>query len=173
MSFTPAKDEAPEAAVATEWIADATRRLAGLAGSDSEAPAADPRWGGDAIERLRTAISQQVSVLPRRSRPVETTTSGITITPLALTRALTIALSGEAAAESAAIADVEFAVDGSVVSGVRIHLVAVGTEPRAHSMLVGGDRLRAKAAALLAGIVGPVEVGVDLTWEDLVTREQL
>lgn len=39
-------------------------------------------------------------------------------------------------------------------------------------MLAGGDRLRDRAAGLLAGIVGPVEVRVDLTWEDLVTRDE-
>ncbi|WP_041944521.1 hypothetical protein [Tsukamurella paurometabola] len=163
--------------MANEWIADATRRLAVQAESDSDAPAADSGapvsgWSGEAMERLRSAIAQQVSGLPRRSRPVATTTPGATITQLALTRALTFALSAEAAAESAAIADVEFAFDGAAVTAVHIHLVAVGAERRPQTMLAGGDRLRDRAAGLLAGIVGPVEVRVDLTWEDLVTRDE-
>ncbi|GIZ97387.1 hypothetical protein TTY48_19990 [Tsukamurella sp. TY48] len=172
MSFTPAKDHVPGAPVANEWIADATRRLAGLTASESDAPEAASGWGADAIERLRSAVSHQVSGLPRRSRPVATTKPGIDITQLALTKALTIALSDEAAAESAAIADIEFVLDGAAVTGVHVHLVAVGTGARAETMLVGGDRLRDRAAAVLAGIVGPVEVRVDLTWEDLVTSGQ-
>mgnify|MGYP007072936544 CR=1 FL=1 len=53
MSFRRVESGDAEPAQATDWIADATRRLAGLSAPDGEGPEVDPRWGADAIDRLR------------------------------------------------------------------------------------------------------------------------
>ncbi|KXO94191.1 hypothetical protein AXK56_21680 [Tsukamurella pulmonis] len=161
-------DAAP--AQATDWIADATRRLAGLAGPDAEAPDVDPRWGADAIDRLRAAVSQQVSALPRRSRPVATARPGVTVSELALSKAVTAALSDSAAVESAAVADVELDVVGDGLSAVHVHLVAVGADRRV-SLLDGGERLRSLAADVVRRMVGADDIRIDLTWEDMLTPE--
>ena len=161
-------DAAP--AQATDWIADATRRLAGLAGPDAEAPDVDPRWGADAIDRLRAAVSQQVSALPRRSRPVATARPGVTVSELALSKAVTAALSDSAAVDSAAVADVELEVVGDRLSAVHVHLVAVGADRRI-SLFDGGERLRSLAADVVRRMVGADDIRIDLTWEDMLTPE--
>lgn len=171
MSFSRVEGSGAEPAQSTDWIADATRRLAGLAGPASEAPDVDPRWGADAIDRLREAVANQVSALPRRSRPIATARPGIAVTELALSKAVTVALSESAAAESAAVADVALDVASGGLAAVHVHLVAVGADGRAHSLLDGGERLRGLTADVVRRMVGPDDVRIDLTWEDVLTRE--
>ncbi len=173
MSFRRVDGLAAEPAQATDWIADATRRLAGLAAPGAEAPEVDPRWGADAIDRLRNVVAQQVLDLPRRSRAVRTARPGITVRELALSTVLTVDVSDAAASESAAVADVELDVDGDRLAAVHVHLVAVGADGRPGTLLDGGDGLRARAAELLRAMFGPDEVRVDVTWEDLLTPEPL
>lgn len=173
MSFRRVESGDAEPAQATDWIADATRRLAGLAGSDAEAPEADPRWGVDAIDRLREAVAQQVSALPRRSRPIATGRPGIAVTELALAKAVTAALSDSAAAESAAVADVALELAAGELAAVHVHLVAVGADGRSHTLLDGGERLRFLTADVVRRVVGTGDVRIDLTWEDLLTPEPM
>lgn len=169
MTFRRVEGLDAEPAQATDWIADATRRLAGLAGPDAQAHEADPRWGADAMDRLREAVAQQVSTLPRRSRPIATVRPGVSVTELALSKAVTAALSDTAAAESAAVADVALDLEGGRLDAVHVHLVAVGADERAHSLLDGGERLRALTADVVRRMVGSSDVRIDLTWEDVLT----
>ncbi|WP_458630216.1 hypothetical protein [Tsukamurella ocularis] len=164
-------DAAP--AQATDWIADATRRLAGLAGPDAEAPEVDPRWGADAIDRLREAVALQVSALPRRSRPIATARPGVAVTELALSKAVTAALSDTAASESAAVADVALDLTAGDLAGVHVHLVAVGADGRGRTLIDGGERLRSLASDVVRRMVGTADVRIDLTWEDLLTPEPI
>lgn len=173
MSFRRVEDGHAEPAQATDWIADATRRLAGLAGPDATEPEADPRWGADAVDRLRAAVALQVSGLPRRSRAIATVRPGITVTELAFSKAVTAALSDAAAAEAAAVADVALDLAGARLTAVHVHLVAVGADGRSRSLLDGGDHLRALAEDVVRRMIGDAEVRVDLTWEDLVTPEAI
>ncbi|TWS24001.1 hypothetical protein FK268_10155 [Tsukamurella sputi] len=173
MSFRRVESGHAEPAQATDWIADATRRLAGLTAPDAGAPEGDPRWGADAVDRLRAAVALQVAGLPRRSRAVETVRPGITVTELALSKAVTAALSDDAAAEAAAVADVALELVGTRVKAVHVHLVAVGAEGRSRSLLDGGDRLRALAEDAVLRMIGDTGVNVDLTWEDLLTPESI
>ena len=173
MSFRRVEGGDAEPAQATDWIADATRRLAGLAGPDAVAPEVDPRWGADAVDRLRAAVALQVSGLPRRSRVIATVRPGITVTELALSKAVTAALSDAAAAEAAAVADVALDLAGARLAAVHVHLVAVGAEGRSRSLLDGGDRLRALAEDVVRRMIGDAAVRVDLTWEDLLTPETI
>ena len=168
MTFKHVGGEDAAQAQATEWIADATRRLAGLAGPGAESPDVDPRWGADAMDRLRAAVAQQVAGLPRRSRPVATARPGVTVSELALSKAVTAALSDSAAHESAAVADVALDLADGVLAAVHVHLVAVGTDRR-RTLLDGGDRLRLLAGDVVHRMTGADDVLVDLTWEDLVT----
>lgn len=173
MSFKRVESRAAEPAQATDWIADATRRLAGLAGPDAAAPEVDPRWGADAVERLRAAVALQVSGLPRRSRAIATLRPGVSVTELALSKAITAALSDTAAAEAAAVADVALDLKGATLTAVHVHLVAVGAEGRSRSLIDGGDRLRVLAADVVRQMIGDGEVRVDLTWEDMLTPEPI
>ncbi|NMD56607.1 MULTISPECIES: hypothetical protein [Tsukamurella] len=173
MSFRRVESGHAEPAQATDWIADATRRLAGLAGPGSAAPEVDPRWGADAVERLRAAVALQVSGLPRRSRAIETVRPGIAVTELALSKAVTAALSDAAAAEAAAVADVALDLAGARLTAVHVHLVAVGADGRSRSLLDGGDRLRALAEDVVRRMIGDADVRVDLTWEDVLTPEPI
>ncbi|MBS4102598.1 hypothetical protein [Tsukamurella paurometabola] len=173
MSFRRVESGGAEPAQATDWIADATRRLAGLAAPDGEAPEIDPRWGADAIDRLREAVAQQVSALPRRSRPIATVRPGVSVTELALSKAVTAALSDRAAAESAAVADVELDLADDGLSAVHVHLVAVGADERPHTLLDGGEHLRALTADVVRRMVGADDVRIDLTWGDLLTPEPI
>ncbi|MCS3779116.1 hypothetical protein [Tsukamurella ocularis] len=173
MSFRRLESGDAEPAQATDWIADATRRLAGLSGPDAETPEVDPRWGADAIDRLREAVAQQVSALPRRSRPISTVRQGIAVTELALSKAITAALSDAAAAESAAVADVALDLTGGALAAIHVHLVAVGADGRSHTLFDGGERLRALAADVVRRMVGTVDVRIDLTWEDVLTPEPI
>ncbi|MET9326277.1 hypothetical protein [Tsukamurella sp. NPDC003166] len=173
MSFRRVESGGAAPAQDTDWIADATRRLAGLAGADAEAPEVDPRWGADAIDRLREAVTQQVSALPRRSRPIATVRTGVTVTELALSKAVTAALSDSAASEAAAVADVALDLAGGELAAVHVHLVAVGADERPHTLLDGGERLRALTADVVRRMVGTGDVRIDLTWEDVLTPEPI
>lgn len=169
MSFRRVESGDAEPAQATDWIADATRRLAGLAGPDQEAPEVDPRWGPDAIDRLREVVAQQIAVLPRRSRPIATARAGVSVTELALSKAITAEISDSAAAESAAVADVELDLADGALAGVHVHLVAVGADGRERTMLDGGERLRGLAGGVVRRMIGADDVRIDLTWEELLT----
>ena len=159
----PCEDES----TATDWIADATRRLAGMSAPGSTVPPVDRRWGDDVIDRLRAIVATRIATLPRRSRPVSTLNPAITMTEFAVSRALTAALSTGAAAESAAIADIHLELNGTELAGVSIHLVAMGTEDRARTLLDSGESLRAQAVDVVERTIGKVvEVRVDATWED-------
>ncbi|TVX95166.1 hypothetical protein FPV58_28755 [Mycolicibacterium porcinum] len=154
----------------TAWIADATRNLAGLqtsadVGADH---AVDPRWGegSSALDRLRTTIAHHIAALPRQGRPIHSARTGISITHLALAKVLTWQLAEPAAAAAAAVADVEVHVDGYAVSKVYIHLVAVGADPRDNSYLHDGEKLRGRAAAVIAEIIGD-SPHITVTWEDI------
>ncbi|MFW3119807.1 hypothetical protein MMAG44476_18902 [Mycolicibacterium mageritense DSM 44476 = CIP 104973] len=165
-----ATDDYDAVAQSTAWIADATRKLAGLHASPDEATrhVVDPRWGegSAALDRLRASIAHHIARLPRQGRPIHSVHAGISITHLALAKFLAWQLAESAAAATAAVADVEVRVDGYTVSDVHIHLVAVGADPRDHTYLHDGDRLRARAAALLAEMVDTAP-HITLTWEDI------
>lgn len=173
MSFRRVESGDAGPAQATDWIADATRRLAGLSGPDTEAPEVDPRWGADAIDRLREAVAQQVSALPRRSRPIATVRQGVSVTELALSKAITAALSDTAAAESAAVADVALDLTGGALTALHVHLVAVGADGRSRTLFDGGERLRALTADVVRRMVGTADARIDLTWEDVLTPEPI
>ncbi|TWS20819.1 hypothetical protein FK529_05745 [Tsukamurella asaccharolytica] len=168
MSIRRADGGDVEQAPATDWIADATRRLSGLAGPDSVAPETPPRWGAEAIDRLLDAVSRQVSTLPRRSRPIAAARPGITVTELALSKAITAVLSDAAAVESAAVADVALEFIDGALTAAHVHLVAAGAGGRSHTLLDGGEHLRTVTADIVRRVVG-TSVRIDLTWEDLLT----
>lgn len=166
-STTP--DDYDAVARSTAWIADATRRLAGL---DEEyranAHTVDPRWGdsGSALNQLRASIAQHVAALPRPVRVIDSARPGIGISQQALSKMLTWQLAEPAAAAAAAVADVDVRVDGRILSEVHIHLVAVGADPREHTYLNDGDRLRRRAASVIADVLGTVP-HITVTWEDI------
>ncbi|WP_019202841.1 hypothetical protein [Tsukamurella sp. 1534] len=162
--MTPTTDSAAPASPTADWIADATRRLA------SAPPDADTGdgWGDEVLGRLRDSIAGLVAGSPRRGRTFDTAADGVTMSTLALSRALTFELSERAAGEYAAIADVAADVDGSTLTAVRLHVVAIGAEERARTMTEGGDQIRAAAGEVLAEVVpDPSRVRVDLSWDDL------
>jgi hypothetical protein len=163
-------DDYDAVAQSTAWIADATRKLAGLQASPDDAAShvVDPRWGegSGALDRLRASIAHHIAGLPRQGRPIRSAHAGIRITHLALAKFLAWQLAEPAAAATAAVADVEVRVDGYAVSDVHIHLVAVGADARERTYLHDGDSLRAHAAAVIAEIVGAAP-HITLTWEDI------
>lgn len=125
---------------ATAWIADATRRLAELdGGSDGVEPTAPWSEGGSALEQLRTAVAHRIAALPRRGKPIDTAIPGITVSHLALAKALTSNLAELAAEASAAIAAVDVNVAGQAVTAIRINLVAVGAADRDSTYIDDGD----------------------------------
>ncbi len=154
---------------ATAWIADATRRLAELdGGADGRVPAAPWHEGGSALEQLRAAVAHRIAALPRRGKPISTAIPGITVSHLALAKALTSSLAELAAEASAAIAAVDVNVDGQAVAALRINLVAIGTADRDRTYLDDGDALRKRAASVVNDIIGIEPTNITVTWEDIV-----
>ncbi|MDF0531972.1 hypothetical protein P0W64_18990 [Tsukamurella sp. 8F] len=153
----------------TAWIADATRRLAGLGGG-GEMSVPDPRWSGgtDTLDRLRASIGSAIAALPRQGRPLGTAAAGVTISHLALAKALAAHLAEPAAAAAAAVGDVEVSVEGDAVGAVHVRLVAVGADERDASYLDDGDVLRSRAARFVAELLGVHPPRVDLTWQDVL-----
>ncbi|MGV9796481.1 hypothetical protein ACWDTP_00320 [Mycobacterium sp. NPDC003449] len=156
---------------ATAWIADATRELAGLDDGPGAHPGATSPYGTATLEQLRAGIAHRVLTLPRQSRQVETSSPAITFSQLALAKALTWALAEPAAAVSAAIADVAVQADGRTLSGVHIHLVAVGADERERTYLDDGDALRGRAATVITDTLGVAAPRITITWEDIVLPE--
>ncbi|TDZ81173.1 hypothetical protein [Mycobacteroides salmoniphilum] len=154
---------------ATAWIADATRRLAELdGGSDGQIPAGSWSEGGSALEQLRAAVAHRIAALPRRGKPISTAIPGITVSHLALAKALTSSLAAIAAEASAAIAAVDVEVEAQAVTALRINLVAIGAAERDHTYLDDGDTLRKRAAAVVNDIIGIEPPTITVTWEDIV-----
>lgn len=154
---------------ATAWIADATRRLAELDGGlDGAEPTAPWSEGGSALEQLRTAVAHRIAALPRRGKPINTAIPGITVSHLALAKALTSNLAELAAEASAAIAAVDVNVAGQAVTAIRINLVAVGAADRDSTYIDDGDALRNRAAAVVTDIIGIEPPNITVTWEDIV-----
>ncbi len=118
------------AGAATAWIADTTRRLAGLGVATGPAVAAKWVQTGATLERLRAGIIHQIAALPRQGIPIRTTQPGISVSHIALAKLLTWALAEPAAAMTAAVADVEVHVTAQSLSAVHIHLIGIGTEQR-------------------------------------------
>ncbi|WP_461166865.1 hypothetical protein [Tsukamurella serpentis] len=162
MDLSPRDSRGADPVPTTDWIADATRRLAGVSAAEADR-------GDDLVDRMRAAVAAGVSALPRRSRVVVTGRPGVTITELALTKAITAALSDGAGEESAAIADVDLTIDSGRLLKVTVHLVAVDADQRTRTLLDAGDRLRTLAADVVARTAGAGGVRVDLVWEDLLT----
>ncbi|EFV14090.1 hypothetical protein [Segniliparus rugosus] len=164
-----AGDRHDSAADATEWIADATRELAGLTKRTSAEGSDDtPDVDLPALEQLRAAIGQLVSTLPRPVRPVSTAAPGIAINYLALRKILMWALAEPAAEASAAVADIAIELQGTTLAAVHIDVIAVGADEREHTYLDDGDALRARAAATIAETLGTPAPPVTLAWDDLV-----
>ncbi|TDZ79087.1 hypothetical protein DE4585_02822 [Mycobacteroides salmoniphilum] len=154
---------------ATAWIADATRRLAELEGGpDGHVTAGSWSEGGSALEQLRAAVAHRIAALPRRGKPISTAIPGITVSHLALAKALASSLAELAAEASAAIAAVDVDVDGQEVTALRINLVAIGAADRDRTYLDDGDALRKRAAAVVNDIIGIEPPNITVTWEDIV-----
>ncbi|MFD6197029.1 hypothetical protein ACFWE3_10030 [Mycobacteriaceae bacterium NPDC060252] len=154
---------------ATAWIADATRRLAELdGGPDGHVPAASWSEDGSALEQLRAAVAHRIAALPRRGKPISTAIPGITVSHLALAKALAASLAELAAEASAAIAAVDVDVDRQEVTAVRINLVAIGAADRDRTYLDDGDALRERAAAVVDDIIGIEPPTITVTWADIV-----
>lgn len=93
---------------------------------------------------------------------------GITVSHLALAKALTSNLAELAAEASAAIAAVDVNVAGQAVTAIRINLVAVGAADRDSTYIDDGDALRKRAAAVVTDIIGIEPPNITVTWEDIV-----
>ena len=168
-----AGDRHDSAADATEWIADATRELAGLT-TRTSSEGSDGLSDMDllALEQLRAAVGQLVSTLPRPVRPVSTSKPGVAVNYLALRKILMWALAEPAAEASAAVADIVIELDGATLTAVHIDVVAVGANEREHTYLDDGDTLRARAAAVIAETLGTPAPPVTLAWDDLVELDE-
>jgi len=164
-----ATDDHDATAEAAAWIAHATRRLAGL----SEADRNETDWAdtSSALSQLRAVISQRISSLPRRGKPIRTATPGVRISHIALAKVLTEALAEPAAAVSAAIADVELTLEADVLTKVHVHLIGIGADPREHTYLQDGDALRADVARVLRTTVGENTAAVTAVWDDVTVPE--
>ncbi|WP_234792088.1 hypothetical protein [Mycolicibacterium brisbanense] len=165
MGPATADDDATTEAAA--WIADATRRLAGLQ-QDSTA-ALEDRWAqtGSTLTQLRAGIAHRIANLPRRATLIRTTRTGISVSHIALAKFLTWALAERAAAMTAAVADVELDITDSRLAAVYVHLIGVGTAPRDRTYLEDGDTLRHYAATVLRAVIGGT-VEITAIWDDLV-----
>lgn len=168
---TAAEDDYESTALATAWIADATRQFAGLSATD---PAEDDRWSqtGSALSQLRAGIAQRISVLPRQGKQIRTSQPGITVSHFALAKLLTWALAEPAAAVTAAIADVEVHVGGQRLAAVHIHLIGIGTEERDRTYLQDGDALRREAARVLRAALGEDSAEITASWDDVVVERR-
>ncbi len=163
---TGAENEHDAAANAAAWIADATRRLAGL---DQSGPPADDRWklAGSTLGEIRTSIAQRISAFPRQGILIRTTHPGISVSHIALAKLLTWSLAESAAAVAAAVADVELRVDAQELVAAHIHLIGVGVGPRRQTYLRDGDELRDSAASLLRTAIGDNAAQITVSWDDL------
>ncbi|GAS98139.1 uncharacterized protein RMCC_5104 [Mycolicibacterium canariasense] len=164
---TAADDDYEATAQATAWIADATRRFAGLSESELDA---DERWSqtGAALRNLRASITQRISALPRQGKPIRTSQPGINVSHIALAKLLTSALAQPAADVAAAIADVELRVDAEQLTAVHVHLIGVGAEPRDRTYLQDGDALRREAARVVHAAIGENAAEITASWDDVV-----
>ncbi len=164
---TAARDDYEATAEAAAWIADATRRFAGLHEPEAES---DNRWAetGSALTELRSGIAQRISALPRRGKLIRTARKGIGVTHIALAKLLTWALAEPAAEVAAAVADVELSVEDDVLTAVHIHLIGIGAEQRRHTYLQDGDSLRRDAAVVLRETIGVDTAEITATWDDVV-----
>ncbi|WP_041407376.1 hypothetical protein [Segniliparus rotundus] len=160
-----AGDRHDSAAEATEWIADATRRFAGLT-ADTSPESSDVEL--PALRQLRSTIGQLVSALPRPVRPVNTSRPGVAFSHVALRKTLTFALAEPASAASAAVADIAIELHDATPTSVHIDLVAVGADARERTYLSDGDALRERAAAAFLETLGTPAPPITLTWDDLV-----
>lgn len=164
---TAAENEYEATAHAAAWIADATRRFAGLSQSD---PAPDTRWErtGSSLSEIRASIAQRISGFPRQGIPIRTSSPDVTVSHIALAKLLTWSLADAAAAVAAAVADVELRVEARELAAVHIHLIGVGVGQRRQTYLQDGDTLRDYAALLLHEAVGTNSAQIDISWDDLV-----
>lgn len=164
---TAAEDDYEATAQSAAWIADATRRFAGLSEADADA---DPRWAetGSALSQLRAGIAQRISALPRQGKLIRTAVPGISVSHVALAKLLTSALAEPAAAVAAAVADVQLSVTDRTLSAVRIHLIGIGADERDRTYLQDGDALRADAALVLREAIGDGTAAITAIWDDLV-----
>lgn len=144
-----------------DWIADATRRLARL-GEEEEAA-----WP-EGLRALRDAVAHRIADLPRAGKPLDTGSPGVSMTHLALGKALTAELAAPAAAAAAAIVSVKVQVAGRRASRIEIEIVAVGADERDATYLADGDSLRRAAAQVTERLLGITAPTIDLTWVDLV-----
>ena len=162
-----AENEYEASADAAAWIADATRRLAGLSPSGTSS---DDRWeqSGSTLSEIRSSIAQRISAFPRQGILIRTTRPGVTVSHIALAKLLTWTLAESAAAGAAAVADVELRVDARELAAVHIHLIGVGVGARRQTYLRDGDELRDYAALLLQGAIGDNSAQITVSWDDLV-----
>lgn len=164
---TAAEDDYAATADAAAWIADATRRFAGLSVAEADD---DSRWAetGSALAALRTGIAQRISALPRKGKLIRTSVPGISVSHVALAKLLTEALAEPAAMVTAAVADVELSITGDVLSAVRIHLIGIGADERERTYLQDGDALRRGAAVVLHAALGRSSAEITAIWDDVV-----
>lgn len=164
---TAAEDDYETTAEAAAWIADATRRFAGLADADADS---DSRWAvtGSALSELRAGIAQRISLLPRQGKLIHTSQPGISVSNIALAKLLTYALAEPAASVTAAVADVELTVRDHRLAVVHIHLIGIGADERDRTYLQDGDTLRRGAAAVLDATIGDTSAEITAIWDDLV-----
>lgn len=162
-----AEDDYEATAESAAWIADATRRFAGLAEADADA---DPRWAetGSALSQLRAGIAQRISAMPRQGKLIRTSKPGIGVSHIALAKLLTWALAEPAASVAAAVADVELTVKDRALVAVHIHLIGIGADERDRTYLQDGDALRADAALVLREAIGDSSTEITAIWDDLV-----
>lgn len=162
---TAAQDDYEATAEAAAWIADATRRFAGLSTTEP-----DSRWAetGSALSELRSGIAQRISSLPRRGKLIRTGRPGIEVSHIALAKLLTWALAEPAAEVGAAVADVRLTITEDVLTAVHIDLIGIGTEKRDRTYLQDGDTLRRFAAMLLRESIGDDAAEITATWDDVV-----
>ncbi len=164
---TAAQDDYEATAQAAAWIADATRRFAGLSAADTDT---DTRWAdtGSALTELRSGIAQRISTLPRRGKLIRTARPGIEVSHIALAKLLTWALAEPAAEVAAAVADVELTVADDTLAAVHIHLIGIGADERNRTYLQDGDALRRDAALLLRETIGDDTAEITAIWDDVV-----
>ncbi|MGW0163126.1 hypothetical protein ACWDUN_27785 [Mycobacterium sp. NPDC003323] len=164
---TAAQDDYEATAEAAAWIADATRRFAGLSDADT---GSDSRWAetNSALSELRSDIAQRISKLPRKGKLIRTTHPGIGISHIALAKLLTWALAEPAAAVAAAVADVQLTITEDTLTTVHIHLIGIGADERSGTYLADGDALRRDAALMLRETIGDNAAEITATWDDVV-----
>ncbi|KAB7760703.1 hypothetical protein [Mycolicibacterium mucogenicum] len=163
---TAAADDYEASEQAAAWIADATRQFAGLGADDTET---DDGWTRTmaGLGQLRSAITQRISLLPRQGKPINTTSSGVVVSHIALAKLLTWSLAEPAAQYGAAIADVEVHVQAQRLTAVHIHLIGVGADERERTYLQDGDALRRETAAVVHTAIGDNTAEITVSWDDL------